>query len=296
MALLEDQLARATGDEARGARARICELAATHGQANKARDYAKKLLAEALLSSEDLLALEHVAEALEDPAILREVFQRRAAGAEDPRDQALWLGKLGMLELSDGNQDDAVAVWKRAAQIAQKAGDDEAARRLYEQVRGVSPRDGEAAFHLANLFERAEKWDRLPELTRFLLEHTQLPSARVGILMRHARVLSEKMDDPASALVSAAQAFELASESSEYREVLSTFTSLALLGKATHIFAQAMDDAIARHAGDSPRSPPSEPICAWPRRASSPRTATDATPPPRRTGPSWTTPGSTRGA
>ncbi len=251
MELLEDLLAQATGEEAKTARARIAELAATRGQANKAREHAKKLLTEPLLSNEDLMALEHVAEALDESQILREVLQRRAAGAEDPRDQALWLGKLGMLELSQGSPQEAITVWKLAAQIAQKAGDDDAARRLYEQVRGVSPRDGEAAFHLADLFERAEKWDRLPELYSILLDHTQLPSARVGILMRHARVLSERMDDAASALVSAAQAFELASESSEYREVLSTFTALALQGKATHIFAQAMDDAIARHSGES---------------------------------------------
>jgi golgin subfamily B member 1 len=249
--LLEEQVARATGEEALRARARIAELAAVHGQPNRARTYAKGLLEEASLSNECLASLERVAEVLDDATLLREVLQRRAGAAEDPRDQVIWLGKLGALELSRGSEDDAVVVWKRAAQIAHKAGDEEAARRLYERVREVAPRDNDTAFHLVDLLERAEEWDRLPELYSILLEHTQLPSARVGILMRHARVLADKMDDPASALVSAAQAFELASDSSEYREVLSTFTALALLGKANHIFAQAMDDAIARHAGDS---------------------------------------------
>jgi tetratricopeptide (TPR) repeat protein len=250
-AILEEQVARATGEEAKRARSRIAELAALHGQPNRARTYARGLLEEASLSSDDLASLERVAETLEDSTLLGEVLQRRAAAAEDPRDQAAWLGKLGALELSRGARDDAVVVWKRAAQIAQKAGDEDGARRLYENVREVVPRDGEAAFHLADLLERAEEWDKLPELYSIILEHTQLPSARVGILMRHARVLSDKMEDPASALVSAAQAFELASDSSEYREVLSTFTALALLGKATHIFAQAMDDAIARHSGEA---------------------------------------------
>jgi golgin subfamily B member 1 len=250
--LLEEQLARSEGEEAKRARAKIAELAAVHGQPNRARSYAKQLLEEPLLSSDNLSSLEHVAEALEDSTLLREVLQRRASASEDPRDQAQWLGKLGTLELARGAKDDALATWKRAAQIAQKAGDEEAARRLYERVREVVPRDDEAAFHLADLLERAEEWDKLPELYSILLEHTQLPSARVNILMRHARVLADKMEDPASALVSAAQAFELASDSSEYREVLSTFTALALQGKATHIFAQAMDDAIGRHSGSSP--------------------------------------------
>ncbi len=251
-ALLEDQLARAVGEEAKRARARIAEVAALHGQPNRARAHARHLLAEATLSSEELAALERVADGIADAQILREVLQRRASSAEDPHDQAHWFDKLGALELASGAKDDAVALWKRAAQIAQKTGDEEAARRFFERVRREAPDDDEAAFHLAGLLERAEEWEKLPELYSVLLAHTELPGARVGILLRHARVLSDHMDDPASALVSVAQAFELARDSSEYREVLSTFTALALLGKATHIFAQAMDDAIGRHAGDSP--------------------------------------------
>jgi tetratricopeptide (TPR) repeat protein len=250
--LLEEQLAKASGEEAKRARARIAEVAALHGQPNRARAHARHLLGEAILSSEELGALERVAEGIGDVQILREVLLRRAGHAEDPRDQAHWLDRLGALELESQNSDGALVLWKRAAQIAEKTGDEENARRLYERVRQVSPKDGEAAFHLAGLLERAEEWDKLPELYSILLEHTELPGARVSILMRHARVLSDHMGDPASALVSVAQAFELASDSSEYREVLSTFTALALLGKATHIFAQAMDDAIVRHAGDSP--------------------------------------------
>jgi tetratricopeptide (TPR) repeat protein len=250
--LLEEQLARAPQEEAKGVRARIAELASVHGQPNRARAHARQLLEEGSLSNEDLDSLERVAGALADATLLRQVLERRADLAEDPREEVDWLEKLGALALSRGAQDEAVTVWKRAAQIAQKSGDEDTTRRLYESVRGVAPHDGDAAFHLADLLERAEKWDRLPELYSILLDHTQLPSARISILMRHARVLADKMDDAASALVSAAQAFELASDSSEYREVLSTFTALALQGKATHIFAQAMDDAIVRHAGDSP--------------------------------------------
>jgi tetratricopeptide (TPR) repeat protein len=250
-ALLEEQLAQARGEDAKRVRAKIAEVAALHGQPNRARAHAKHLLAEATLSTDELQALARVADAIADTQISREVLRRRASYAEDPRDQAHWLDKLGALELVSGNKDDALVVWKRAAQIAQKTGDEETARRLYEHVRDVAPMDGEAAFHLADLLERAEEWEKLPELYSILLEHTELPKARVGILMRHARVLSDHLEDPASALVSAAQAFELASDSSEYREVLSTFTALALQGKAIHIFAQAMDDAIGRHSGDS---------------------------------------------
>ena len=66
------------------------------------------------ISHDFLSALEQVAETLDDATILREVLSRRAAGAEDPRDQAMWLGKLGLLEWSHGTQEDAVAEGRAA--------------------------------------------------------------------------------------------------------------------------------------------------------------------------------------
>jgi tetratricopeptide (TPR) repeat protein len=250
LALLEGSLAHASVDEARGTRARMAEVALAHGDASVARAHAQAVLDDGAASDAEMIVLERVATGIGDHAMLRAVLARRAALAPDTASQITWLEQLGALELTSASPDSAVATWKRAAELAEGIGDAITARRLYERVRDVSPDDSEAAARLATLLEAAEEWPLLPDLYAIMLAHAEAPSDRIGVLMRHARLLAEHLDDMGGALVSAAQAFELASASTEYRDVLSTFTMLALRGKATHIFAQAMDDAVARNAGD----------------------------------------------
>ena len=252
LALLGRSLAHASVSDARAIRARMAEVAIRHGDAAEAREQARVLLDDSALGEPALVVLERVADALQDTTMLRTILERRAGLAGEPSEQIMWLDRLGALELSCADPDRAVATWKRGAEVAERSGDASEARRLYECAREVSPNDREAASGLADLLERAEMWSKLPELYAVLLEHSEAPSARINVLVRHAKLLADHLDDPGSALVSAAQAFELASNSSEYRDVLTTFTTLALRGKATHIFAQAMDDAIARHAGPDP--------------------------------------------
>jgi len=249
LALLERSLGAASTDDARAIRARMAEVATKHGDLARARTLAETLLADDALGEAELVVLERVSEALQDTTMLRAVFARRAALAPSPPEQIEWLDRLGDLELSCAAPELAVETWKRAAKVAEEIDAAVDARRLYERVREVSPEDATATTRLAELLERAEEWPKLPPLYAIMLEHCEDASARISVLMRHARLLAEHLDDPGGALVSAAQAFELASESPEYREVLSTFTTLALRGKATHIFAQAMDDAIAKNAG-----------------------------------------------
>ena len=247
--LLEQSLAGASPPDARALRARMAEVAIQEGSLNQARDLAGVLLADATLTEPELLALERIAGALEDTSMLRQVLGRRSAEAEEPAVKIQWLDRLGALELACAESDLAVATWKNAAEIALGIGAVDEARHLYERIRETAPNDRETAARLADLLEVAEDWPKLPELYAVMLEHSLVPSDRVDVLMRHARLLAEHLDDLTSALVAAAQAFELAAGSAEYREVLSTFTTLALRGKATHIFAQAMDDAIEKNAG-----------------------------------------------
>lgn len=249
LSLLERSLAQASPDQARAIRARMAEVAVKQGDPTRARDLAQGVLDDGATTEPEVVVLERVARALEDAAMLRAVLARRAALASDPVEQVAWLDRLAALELSGGTPDLAVATWKRAADLAETAGEAAEARRIFERARELAPRDPEIARRLADLLERAEEWSKLPELYAVLLEHSELASVRIDVLMRHARLLAEHLDDLGSALVSAAQAFQLAAASAEYREVLSMFTMLALRGKATHIFAQAMDDAIVVNAG-----------------------------------------------
>ena len=252
LALLTRSLGRASANETRAIRARMAEVAIHQGDPATARAHAESVLADESLTEADAVVLERVARALEDTVMLRAVLGRHAALATELAVQIEWLDQLGALELASGAPDLAVATWKRAGGVAEDIEAFVVARRLYERAREVAPGDGETAYRLADLLERAEDWTKLPDLYAVMLEHSELSSVRIGVLMRHARLLAEHLDDLGSALISAAQAFELASRSSEYREVLSTFTMLALRGKATHIFAHAMDEAIVRNAGGDP--------------------------------------------
>ena len=247
--LLESDLARVGGENPKQVRLRLATVGAAHGDPARTREHVHALLDDATLDASEIETLAAVAETIGDTDVLRAALRRRASKSGDAREQAHWMDRLALIELP-ADPAGAISLWKLAAKLVQAAGDDDEARRLYENVRGVAPHDGEAALHLASLLERAGSWEALPELYAVLLENTELPSARVAILMRHAKVLAEHLDDPAGALVSAAQAFELAPDSADRREVLASFTTLALLGKATHIFAQAMDGAVARLVGD----------------------------------------------
>ena len=93
----------------------------------------------------------------------------------------------------------AIAAWKRAAALANAAGDDAIARDLYERVREVAPRDGHAAQCLAELLERAETWDRLPELYAVIVETATNPADVIGTLSRVARVQADRLGDVAAA-------------------------------------------------------------------------------------------------
>jgi tetratricopeptide (TPR) repeat protein len=249
LVLLERSLARASSENARAIRAQMAEIAIKQNDLTKAREHALAVLGDGDLAEREVVVLERVARALEDVSMLRAVLERRAALATDPVQQMGWLDRLGELELSCSEPDPALATWRRAAGIAESIGEVGEARRLYERIRSVAPNDRDAAHHLAELLEAAGEWARLPDLYAIMLEHSELPSERISVLMRQASLLATHLDDINGALVSAAQAFQLASESSEYREVLATFTTLALRGKATQVFAQAIDEAIERNLG-----------------------------------------------
>jgi tetratricopeptide (TPR) repeat protein len=250
--LLSQALSSAEAGAALTLTARISEVALKVGDPARAAECARAVLDDASASEADIAVIQGVAEALGDVPMLRAVLARRALLAAEPQQQVEWLDRLAALELSAADPGSAVATWKKAAMLAEASGDLREARRLFECARDVAPGDVTIAARLADLLEQAEDWTKLPDLYALMLAEAEAPPARISVLMRHARLLAEHLDDMAGALVSAAQAFELASGSPEYRDVLSTFTMLALRGKATHIFAQAMDDAVTRNAGSDP--------------------------------------------
>jgi tetratricopeptide (TPR) repeat protein len=242
--LLEARLARAEGEVARSLRARLAEIAATHGYEVRARTQSARLLEDPELAPEHLDAVEHAAERLGDPHLARAVLRRRAEMTQDPREQIAWLDRLGELdETRLGDLESAAAAWKRAAAIAETADDDETARRLYRSVRRVSPGDAEVTARLVALCERAELHAELPELYAALAEHRGEADERADLAMKTAEVLAERLGDAIGASVAASRALQLAPSRAD---ILAKFENLSLAAGDVAGIEATIDAILAR--------------------------------------------------
>jgi tetratricopeptide (TPR) repeat protein len=242
--LLEAHLDRVSGERARTTRAMLAELAAAHGDEARARAQCARLLEDPALSADQLDAVERAADALSDVDLARAALLRRAEMAQDSREQVAWLDRLGELdEQRRGDLDAAASAWKRAGTIAQEAGDEEVARRLFARTRRVAPDDREVTQRLVSLCERAELWRELPPLYGALVEQTSDDAERIDLWLRMASVQAGRLGEPAAAARSAGQAFEL---SPTRADVLSTFESLSIEASAVDAFERTLDEAVAR--------------------------------------------------
>jgi tetratricopeptide (TPR) repeat protein len=253
-AQLEARLARVEGDSARATRARLAEVAAEHGDEARARLQFARLIEDESLAPEQLDALERVAGRLGDPGLARAVLLRRAAMAQDPREQIRCFERAGELDASArGDLEAAAQVWKAAGALAESTGDDETARRLFGRARKVAPEDDEVTARLVALSERAELWSELPRLYAALGAHSTDDARRVELSLKTAEVLSEKLGDAEGAAHAAARAFETAPERPD---VLATFEKLSVLAHAMDAFEHALDEALAKLAeGEASPSP-----------------------------------------
>ncbi|WP_044241675.1 tetratricopeptide repeat protein [Chondromyces apiculatus] len=85
----------------------------------------------------------------------------------------------------------------------------ERAARSYERVLTVSARDPRAAAALVPIYEKEEKWSRLPALYEILLDTTEDVGTKVEILRKLAAVTGEPLSDKVSAVGYARRAYEL---------------------------------------------------------------------------------------
>lgn len=98
----------------------------------------------------------------------------------------------------------------RAARIfEEKLGAPERATRSYERVLSVSPGDARAAAALAPIYEKEEKWSRLPALYEVLLASGDDTDRKVGMLRKLAAVTGGPLADKATALGYARRAYDL---------------------------------------------------------------------------------------
>jgi len=97
-----------------------------------------------------------------------------------------------------------------AAVYIERLGAPERAFRSYERILSVRPDDARAASALAPLYERDEKWVRLPALYEILLGHAKDPDAKLELLEKLVRVAGHQLQDRPAAFAWARKAYELA--------------------------------------------------------------------------------------
>ena len=246
---LERHLGRTRGEDAWATRLRIAEVAAEHGERGRAQAHGRALLGEEFLPRSYLDGVARIAELLVDVDLTCDVLRRRARDSEAASEEVAWLEALGVVQLEQRHDPaSAAATWRVAARSAGASGDFALARRLYERVRTVAPRDHEAAQHLAEILERAEQWHALPELYAVLLEHAPDTDGQVDVLLRAARLQESKLHDIDKGAEAAARAFAIAPL---HGAALETFERLAIAAHRGALFADAVASAIAAHGGDA---------------------------------------------
>ncbi len=242
--LLEARLARADGETARVLRVTLVGIAAEHGDEGRARLHTARLLDEEGLSPEHLDAVAVAAEALGDATLERGVLHRRVEEAENPREQVAWLDRIGAIDAQRlGDPRAAAAAWRRAATLAAASGDDEEARRLSWRAHEAEPEDRGVTWRLVELSERAQRWEDLPRLYASLGERAADEAERAELWLRTAKVLSERLGDPAGAAHGAGKAFELAPARAD---ALALFEQLSVASGTVDAFERSIDAALQR--------------------------------------------------
>ena len=241
--VLDEHLQHAASpEEARATRAKLAEVAATHGQGARAALHAGALVADRALTAADLDVVERVAELLSDRPLLRAALERRARESADPKLQVATLERLAKLAHSEGDRAGAVQKFRQAAELARGASDEATAIAMLTRLRGIEPRDVVATAQLVELYERAEEFAKVPDLYAVLLDLAPDDDLRVALRRRLARVLADRLDDAARAFDAVRGAFALRPTD---RSVLGELVDLATRAGKTSEFAETIGRVLA---------------------------------------------------
>ena len=124
-----------------------------------------------------------------------------------------WEGLVDFLSsAADKATDPAVKLelsFRAARLFEQQLKAPERATRSYERVLSVAPTDARAAAALVPIYEKEEKWSRLPALYEVLLTGAEGDDAKVAILRKLASVTGGPLADKNAALGHARKAYEL---------------------------------------------------------------------------------------
>src|SRR3954466_12758818 len=165
---------------------RVLELSPGHARA-------LRVLRDGYLESGDYDGLEKLYGSQHDWEGLAEVLSTAADRVEDPRVK---------VELS----------YRAARVYDQRLGQPERAFRCYERILSAEPTDLRAAQALIPIYEKDEKWARLPALYELCLAAESAPDAKRELLEKLIQLTGTRLVDRGRALSYARAAFELAPE------------------------------------------------------------------------------------
>ncbi|MBK6691681.1 MAG: tetratricopeptide repeat protein [Myxococcales bacterium] len=151
---------------------------------------ALRVLRDAYLHAGEYDALSELYGAANDWEGLAEVLSAAADKATDP---------TAKVDLS----------FRAAAVYAERIGAPERAFRAYERVLGVRPDDQRAAAALLPIYEKEEKWARLPALYEVRLAHANTDDEKLELLGKLMRVTGGELGDRAAAFDYARKAFAI---------------------------------------------------------------------------------------
>jgi tetratricopeptide (TPR) repeat protein len=137
----------------------------------------------------------------------------------------------------------------RAARVfEQELRTPERAARSYERVLSVSPQDARAAAALVPIYEKEEKWARLPALYEILLAATSDVDPQVALLRKLAQVTGGSLSDKSAALHHARRAYELSPD----EEGLTLLESWSRAAGSWGPFVEAVLGRLRREEGLTP--------------------------------------------
>jgi tetratricopeptide (TPR) repeat protein len=123
----------------------------------------------------------------------------------------------GLVEVLSGAADKATDPYlkvdlsfRSATVYTERLNAPERAFRSYERVLSVRPDDARAAAALSPLYEKDEKWGRLPALYEILLRHEEETEAKLALLDKLVQVTGLRLQDRATAFGWARKSYDLA--------------------------------------------------------------------------------------
>src|SRR5882724_6007157 len=183
-------------DHQKAARAwqRVLELSPGHSRA-------LRVLRETYLQGADYDGLERLYASQNYWEGLAEVLSTAADRAKEPAQR---------IELS----------YRAAAVYEQKLTQPERAFRSYDRILSTDPTDTRAAGALIPLYEKDEKWSRLPPLYELLFDRAESETEKLDLLKRLVEVTGRRLNDKKSAANYARKAYELSPESEAALDLL----------------------------------------------------------------------------